>query len=74
MFLEISPNSEENTCARVSFSIKLQVAASGVTATIMIKKSKHAYFSRLIIVTSQVERRIVSTTVVQVITAIAVNS
>ena len=27
MFLEISQNSQENTCARVSFSIKLQASA-----------------------------------------------
>ena len=28
VFLEISPNSQENTCARVSISIKLQVESS----------------------------------------------
>ena len=28
MFLEISQNSQENTCARVSFLIKLQVSAN----------------------------------------------
>ena len=28
--LEISQNSQENTCARVSFSIKLQASGTGV--------------------------------------------
>ena len=31
MFLEISGNSQENTCARVSFSIKLQAEATFLT-------------------------------------------
>ena len=33
MFLEISQNSQENTCARVSFLIKLQAKASRETAS-----------------------------------------
>ena len=30
VFLEISENSQENTCARVSFLIKLQASASAI--------------------------------------------
>ena len=42
MFLEISPNSQENTCARASFLIKFQASAS-----IFIKKEALAQvFSR----------------------------
>ena len=36
VFLEISQNSQENTCARVSFLIKLQ--ASGLSPTTLLKK------------------------------------
>ena len=36
MFLEISQNSQENTCARVSFLIKLQ--ASGLKSATLLKK------------------------------------
>ena len=36
VLLEISQNSQENTCARVSFLIKLQ--ASGIRSTTLLKK------------------------------------
>ena len=40
VFLEISQNSQENTCARVSFLIKLQAAP----ATLLKKKLWHRCF------------------------------
>ena len=43
VFLEISQNFQENTCARVSFLIKLQ--ASGLRPATLLKKSLwHRYF------------------------------
>ena len=38
VFLKISPNSQESTCARVSFLIKLQAA------TLLKKRLWHSYF------------------------------
>ena len=40
VFLEISQNSQENTCARVSFSIKLKA----VPATLLKKRLWHRWF------------------------------
>ena len=40
VFLEISENSQENTCATVSFLIKLQAAR----ATLLKKRLWHRYF------------------------------
>ena len=54
VFLEISQNSQENTCARASFLIKLQAACNFVKKEALAqvfscefcKISKHAFFYR----------------------------
>ena len=47
MFLEISQSSLKNTCARVSFLIKLQVSGSGASVFAMnfVKFSKNTIFT-----------------------------
>ena len=50
VFLEISPDSQENTCARVSFSIKLQAkkeTQAQVFSCEFCKISKNTFFAGL---------------------------
>ena len=44
VFLEISQNSQENTCARVSFLIKLQAVPGLRPATLLKKRLRHRCF------------------------------
>ena len=56
VFLEISQNGQENTCARVSFSIKLQIEATQVFSCKFCKISKNTFSYRTSTVATSVNK------------------